>query len=747
MSAVTTRQFAVEVHPTNWHFPAGPSWLAGWIFAGENRLVTDLRAWIDGRPFLGFHGLPKPGLDEKFLGRPGPPYAGFVLQVEPHRGATLLRLEARDLTGTWTEFFRTPITVAATAAAATAATPLSARLADLVSPLLRRHTQQPTTAWAALADEILSAALSHPLNSLPNPPFHGALEEPRELGRLRYGRLAVTGWLAHRTEKIKRLTALVDAIQECSLLYGLPRADIGGVFADLPGRENSQFIGHVDLPANQSTPALLKIFAELDNGEKHLAFAQRFTPRVIAGADTPLPPLSRITFGQALWALRGSAQRHGLPLGSWQDLAASSQIAWTAYQAEAPAKLIERKNFLPAVVAPVKPSTRPLRVLIVTHNLNFEGAPWFIFELAQYLARQPHIKVRVLAPQAGPLREVFIAAGMPVDIVDLTTTLAAKTPEDFNRNLTAAVSVNWSVVDLVIANTMVSFWAVHLAAIAQKPTLLYVHESSPLRRFFEPLVNAALFPIIEEAFRAATHVVFTASASQTVFNYLDTRRHFRLLPSWVDVGRIDAFIAAHDKIALRRKHGLDPAAVLLVNIGSICERKGQHIYLRAAELLQQELRYTYPGQNIQFVMVGARPGLYLDSLKQEAALHQLAEIVFLPESGEIYDFYLLADIFVCTSFEESFPRVLLESAAFRLPIISTNVNGIAEMLAPDEAWLIPPGDRYQLAEAIKAGLTAHFSHDTRRADKARASVERKYHEAHSLPQHTALAFQAVQRNS
>jgi hypothetical protein len=26
-------------------------------------------------------------------------------------------------------------------------------------------------------------------------------------------------------------------------------------------------------------------------------------------------------------------------------------------------------------------------------------------------------------------------------------------------------------------------------------------------------------------------------------------------------------------------------------------------------------------------------------------------------------------------------------------------------------------------------------------------VERKYHEAHSLPQHTALAFQAVQRNS
>ena len=51
------------------------------------------------------------------------------------------------------------------------------------------------------------------------------------------------------------------------LLHGLPRADVGSVFADLPGRERSQFVGHVDLPANQSTPALLKVFAELEDAE------------------------------------------------------------------------------------------------------------------------------------------------------------------------------------------------------------------------------------------------------------------------------------------------------------------------------------------------------------------------------------------------------------------------------------------------------------------------------------------------
>ena len=742
MSESTGWQFAVEVHPANWHFPTGKSWVAGWIWAGENQLATDLRAWVDGRPVLGLHGLPRPGLDERFLQRPGPPYAGFVIQLEPHRGARQLRLEARDPSGHWNEFFRTAITVDEAAPAAPAPAPLSSRLAELVPELLRLQTQRPGQQIAALADEVISAALAEPLNSLPNPPFHGALEEPRATGWLRYGRLSVTGWLAHRTAKIKRITALADAVQESTLLYGLPRTDIGSVFADLPGREHSQFVGHVDLPANQSAPALLKIFAELENGEKHLVFAQRFMPRIIAGADIPLPPLSWRTFGRAIWALYRAARRHALPIGPLIALHTAGHAAGRQYRAEAPAR---PRRHRPDATPPATPAVSgPLRVLLATHNLNFEGAPWFIFELARYLTAQPGVTVRVVSPQDGPMREVFTAAGMWVEVLDLQATFAADSPAAFARALESASSaIDWEGVDLVLASTMVSFWAVHLAKGAGKPSLLYVHESSAIRRFFEPIVKPALFPVIEEAFRSATRVVFTAEATRQVFDYLGGHGNFRLLPSWVDVARIDAFAAAHDKAALRRKHGLDPDAALFVNIGSICERKGQHIFIRAIELLKEELRFTYPGRKIQFVMVGAREGTYLDALKQDVALHGLDQVVFMPETGEIYDFYRLADVFVCTSFEESFPRVLLESAAFRLPIITTNVNGIPEMLASDEAWLIPPGDRYQLGDAMKQALAAHYAGDTRRADRARAAVLKRFHQDNSLPQHLALVREAA----
>lgn len=743
MSSADELRFAVEIHPPDWKFPTGKTWVGGWIFAGKNRFFSDLRLWIDDRAFLGLHGLPKPGWDESLLGRAGPPYSGFVFHVEPPRGARVLRLEARDQAGVWQEFFRHEITVSADAPMPAAFRPIAGLLSELLPTLLRRQNQRPDISWAAHANELVSATLGAPLNSLPVPPFFGALEEPDATGSLRYGRLSIKGWLAHRTEKITRITAVVDAVQESVLLHGLPRADIGGVFADLPGAAQAQFAGHVELPATQDSPVLVKVFAELENGEKHLAFAQRCTLRVMAGADVALPPLSRATFTRALWAVRGAAGRYGVRLGSPAEILAGAKAAWAHYRAEAPAKSESRGEHHPeARAARIEATTphRSLRILVVTHNLNFEGAPWFIFELAKFLHGQPGARVRVVSPVEGPMRRVFTDAGMTVELVDLATALKAESAPSFHSSLaTATAHLPWGETDLVIGNTVVSFWAVHAARRAGLPALLYVHESAPIRRFFAQTVSPAVVPLIETTFRDASRIVFTAESSRKVFHYLGGGGNFVSLPSWVDVARVDAFAAANTKAELRRKHGLDPDAVLVVNIGSICERKGQHFFIRTIELLQPELPTAYPGKKIEFLMVGARPGVYLELLKHDVAVHQLDLARFLPESGEIFDFYRLADIFVCTSFEESFPRVLLESAAFRLPIVTTNVNGIAEMLAADEAWIIPPGDRLQLAEAIKQSLNAHFNGDTRRAKKARDAIVQRFHEANSLPLHAALA--------
>ena len=389
-------------------------------------------------------------------------------------------------------------------------------------------------------------------------------------------------------------------------------------------------------------------------------------------------------------------------------------------------------------------TARPFRAVVLTHNLNFEGAPIFIFELARYLAEQPGVSLTIASPQDGPLRARYEQLGLKVELWDAACFLGAKSPADFTAALAKfAGSRNWDATDVFVCNTMLTFWGVHLAAHLGKTSALYIHESNSVPRFFQALLPPALHPAVEEAFRLATRVVFTAKATRDIFAELNANDNFRLLHSWVDFARIEQFAAAHDRAALRRKHGLDPDAILIVNIGSVCERKGQHIYIRGIDLLGKELPALFPGRKIQWVMVGARDGLYMETLREDIQLMGLHEVKIFAETPDIYDFYRLADIQVCTSFEESFPRVLLEAMVFGPRIVSTDVNGIPEMLTnTDEAYLVPAGDPFKLAAALKLAIADHVAGNRKMISMAYARATRNYHQSRAFPPHLQMVREA-----
>ena len=387
---------------------------------------------------------------------------------------------------------------------------------------------------------------------------------------------------------------------------------------------------------------------------------------------------------------------------------------------------------------------RPFKAVVLTHNLNFEGAPIFIFELARYLAEQPGVSITVASPQEGPLRQRFEAAGLKVEIWDAGALRAARNPAEFTAALkTFASSRSWDDVELFICNTMLTYWGIHLAHHLGKPSAFYIHESNTVKRFFQNLLLPVACESVEEAFRLATRVVFTAKSTRDIHEEHNANDNYRTLPSWVDFPRIETFAAAHAPLDLRRKHKLDPDAIIVVNIGSVCERKGQHIYIRGIDLLRKELPTLFPGRKIQWVMVGAREGLYMESLLEDIQLMNLHEVVIVPETPDIYDFYRLADILVCTSFEESFPRVLLEAMVFGTRIVSTDVNGIAEMLTSnDEAYLVPAGDPFKLAAALKMALADHVAGNTKMVSMAYARAARNYHQSRAFPKHLQVIREA-----
>ena len=82
------------------------------------------------------------------------------------------------------------------------------------------------------------------------------------------------------------------------------------------------------------------------------------------------------------------------------------------------------------------------------------------------------------------------------------------------------------------------------------------------------------------------------------------------------------------------------------------------------------------------------------------------------------------DVFVFSSINEGLPLVLLEAMAAGLPIVTTNVGGIPEVLPKESAWLCPPGDADSLAGAM---LQAANCGDLReRGEMARRLATNRY---------------------
>ncbi len=382
----------------------------------------------------------------------------------------------------------------------------------------------------------------------------------------------------------------------------------------------------------------------------------------------------------------------------------------------------------------------PLRVLLITHNLNLEGSPLFLLEYATWLVREAGFHIEVLTCEDGPLRAAYEALAATITVIDRHRIYSAATPAVFAERIAEIrTRLPLDAIDLVVCNTLVSFWGVHLARQAGKPSLLYIHESTSIFRFFERMLLLPLHASVEQAFRQATRVSFLCRATRAYFEDLNQHDNFRIVPSWIRIDEIEEFKARHPRAELRRKHGFREDEIVIANIGTVCERKGQHIFIRAVEHMNHHNVRRRP---YRFVLVGARAGIYLDWLTADIAHLGIPNLTLIPETRDVFDFFALSDLFVCTSYEESFPRVVMEAMAFRTPIVTTDVHGIPELVRQRaEAYLVPPGDVAGLSRMMQTCLAKERSGKSL-TPTAYSRIVRFHDHRTVLPLHVDLAREA-----
>jgi glycosyltransferase involved in cell wall biosynthesis len=381
-----------------------------------------------------------------------------------------------------------------------------------------------------------------------------------------------------------------------------------------------------------------------------------------------------------------------------------------------------------------------LRLLLITHNLNLEGSPLFLLEYATWLVREAGCHIEVVSGEDGPLRAAYEALGASITVIDRHRIYAADTPAVFAERVgEVKARLPMDAIDVVVCNTLVSFWGVHLARQAGKPSLFYIHESTSIFRFFERMLLLPLHGLVEQAFQDATRVLFLCRATRAYYEDLNVNDNYRIVPSWIRIDEIEEFKRQHSRAELRHKHGFQDDEVVIANIGTVCERKGQHIFIRAVEHFNHHNTRRRP---YRFVLVGARPGIYLDWLTADIAHLGIKNLTLVPETREVFDFFQLCDLFVCTSYEESFPRVVMEAMAFRTPIVTTDVHGIPELVRQRaEAYLVKPGDVTGLSRMMQTCLAKERSGKSL-TPTAYSKILRYHNDRQVLPLHVDLAREA-----
>ncbi len=142
---------------------------------------------------------------------------------------------------------------------------------------------------------------------------------------------------------------------------------------------------------------------------------------------------------------------------------------------------------------------------------------------------------------------------------------------------------------------------------------------------------------------------------------------------------------------------------LIVAVGRLIAKKGFADLIRACRLLMER------GKSFRCEIIGEGP--LEDELREQIAQLDLQGCVELPGAKpqhEIREYLAAATAFVLPSMidpdggMDNLPTVIMEAMAASLPVISTAIGGIPEMVIQKETgFLVPPGDVAALAGAIE----------------------------------------------
>lgn len=147
--------------------------------------------------------------------------------------------------------------------------------------------------------------------------------------------------------------------------------------------------------------------------------------------------------------------------------------------------------------------------------------------------------------------------------------------------------------------------------------------------------------------------------------------------------------------ALPAREKRTPGVLKLLFVGRLEPEKGLPDLIKAFKLIDEKLesRLTIIGEGVSKKEV--------ESLVKELGLEDKVDFRgYIAFGKELFEAYASHDLLMISSYSEGLPKIINESRAFAIPIVSTKVGGIANELKDGQTCLfVKPGNPFQLAAA------------------------------------------------
>jgi phosphatidylinositol alpha-mannosyltransferase len=170
--------------------------------------------------------------------------------------------------------------------------------------------------------------------------------------------------------------------------------------------------------------------------------------------------------------------------------------------------------------------------------------------------------------------------------------------------------------------------------------------------------------------------------------------YYNIIPNGVDVGHFSPDVPPVEEFC--------DGKLNILFVSRLEKRKGLNYLLGAFNQVKREI------PNSRLIIAG--PGTRLRrKYEREVKRSGLKDVVFtgLVPYEELPRYYKTADIFCAPAIgRESFGIILLEALAVGKPVVASNIEGYASVLAHNvDGLLVPPGDKEMLARSLLSLLT------------------------------------------